>query len=193
MTAVPEDAKSSHSGSMQYFVLQVKTGGEAKFLQLASSVLRQGEGRLLWPRRKLRIRKRGTTRQVETAIFPGYLFLETGELNRETFWSLKRINGFYQFLPDNRNIEPLSGDDRELIRHFLGFGEVLDTSKVYFDENQRIRVVHGALKGLEGSVIKVDRRKRRAKVKLSLYENSFLIDFGFELLEPAEADETGKS
>ena len=68
--------------------------------------------------------------------------------------------------------------------HFsASFGEVLDKSKVQFDENKRIRVVHGALKGLEGKIVKVDRRKQRAKVSLSLYDSAFLIDFGFDLLE----------
>jgi transcriptional antiterminator NusG len=34
--------------------------------------------------------------------------------------------------------------------------------------------------GLEGYIVKVDRRKKRARVKLSLYQNSFAIDFAFE-------------
>jgi len=32
--------------------------------------------------------------------------------------------------------------------------------------------------------VRVDRRKRRARVRLELYENSFLIDFGFEDITP---------
>ena len=67
--------------------------------------------------------------------------------------------------------------------HFLSFGEVLDKSAVYFDINQKIRVMNGPMKGLEGRVIKVDKRKQRAKIRLDLYNNSFCIDFGFELLE----------
>ena len=42
------------------------------------------------------------------------------------------------------------------------------------------------MKGLEGRIIKVDRRKKRAKIKLSLYEESFRVDFGFEILEKVE-------
>ena len=72
-------------------------------------------------------------------------------------------------------------------------GEVVEKSKVYFDENKRIRVTEGALKGLEGHIVKVDKRKRRAKVKLALYDDSFLIDFGFELMEPLEANGKDKS
>ena len=55
-----------------------------------------------------------------------------------------------------------------------------------FDEHNRIRVISGPLKGLEGQIVKVDRRKGRARVKLELYEDSFMIDFGFDSLEKAE-------
>jgi transcriptional antiterminator NusG len=65
------------------------------------------------------------------------------------------------------------------------FGQVIDKSVVYFDTGKRIRVVSGPLKELEGKIVKVDRRKGRAKVKLDMFENEFLIDFGFEALENA--------
>jgi transcription termination/antitermination protein NusG len=43
-------------------------------------------------------------------------------------------------------------------------------------------VINGPLKGLEGKIVKVDKRKGRAKVKLDLYDESFLVDLSFELL-----------
>ena len=177
---------------MQYFVIQVRTGFEDKFTRLALQGIDSDRERLFWPRRRLSIRKRGKRRDVEIAVFPGYVFLEAETLESTTYWTLRRANGFLHFLPDNTRVEPLSGADRDLIRHFLSFGEVLDKSKVQFDENKRIRVIHGALKGLEGRIVKVDRRKQRAKVSLSLYESPFLIDFGFDVLETMDAHE-GKS
>ncbi len=74
--------------------------------------------------------------------------------------------------------------------HFLSFGEVVERSKVCFDENQRIRVLSGPLKDLEGRIVKVNRRKGRAKIKLELYNVNFLIDFGFDVLEayPRQAE-----
>ena len=52
-----------------------------------------------------------------------------------------------------------------------------------FDENRRIRVVSGPLQGLEGRIVKVDRRKGRARVRLDIYADAFEIDLGFEILE----------
>ena len=170
---------------MPYFVIHLKTRSEDEFIARAESMLDDGEARFIWLRRSLRIRKRGEWIETLAPIFPGYLFVEAQEISPELFMKVKRIPGFFRFLQNNENIEPLSEGDKKLISHFLSFGQVVDKSVVYFDAGNRIRVVSGPLKELEGKIIKVDRRKGRAKVKLDMFENSFLIDFGFEVLENA--------
>jgi transcriptional antiterminator NusG len=148
-------------------------------------VFSDGEGRLLWPRRNLRIRRKSRWKDELAPIFPGYVFLETPEVTKELFMKLRRIPGFFRFLQSNQHIVPLSSGDRELLMHFLAFGEIVDKSAVYFDENNRIKVMSGPLLGLEGFIVKVDRRKGRAKVKLDMFKNAFLVDFGFEAIEKA--------
>jgi transcriptional antiterminator NusG len=148
-------------------------------------MLDDGEARFIWLRRSLRIRKRGEWIETLAPIFPGYLFVEAQDISTEFFLKVKRIPGFFRFLLSNENIEPLSEGDKKLLSYFLSFGQVIDKSVVYFDTGKRIRVVSGPLKELEGKIVKVDRRKGRAKVKLDMFENEFLIDFGFEALENA--------
>ena len=113
------------------------------------------------------------------------MFLRAEEADPETAYFLRSLPGFIRFLPGNDRIMPLDARDESLVRHFLSFGEVLQKSVVEFDENKRIRVVSGPLKGLDGKIVKVDRRKKRARVKLELYQEAFEIDFGFEALEPS--------
>ncbi len=73
--------------------------------------------------------------------------------------------------------------DLELVLHFINrAGPIAGISKVYFNENDRIVVVDGPLKDLEGRIVKVDKRKKRAKIKLDLYGDSFAIDLAFEVL-----------
>jgi len=57
---------------------------------------------------------------------------------------------------------------------------------VYFNEDSRIVVVEGPLMGLEGRIVKVDRRKGRAKIMLDLYNDSFSIDLAFEVIGALE-------
>ncbi len=174
---------------MSYFVIQVKTKAEDKYLHLAEKILKirglDDAGDLLLPRRKLKTRKGGVYRDRLLPLYPGYIFYRTDELNTEVFWTLRRVPGFCRYLRYGDKPEPISGEDEKLLLHFLSFGEVVEASKVYFDVDNRIRVLSGPMRGLEGRIVKVDKRKKRAKVRLSLYEDSFLVDFGFELLEQA--------
>ncbi len=184
--------------SMNYYVFQVMTGEEKKFIKLAEynfkaqNITLQNAGRIIWPQRKLTVRKHGKLKETITPIFPGYLFIEKEEIIPDVYWMLKKTPGFVRFLKSNRNIEPICGSDKKLLLHFLSYGEIVEKSKVWFDKNNRIRIVSGPMKGLEGKIIKVDRRKKRAKISLTLYEEAFKVDFGFEILEKVEDYEEDK-
>lgn len=168
---------------MRLFVFQVRTGSEESFLKAACRVFPDSWGVFHWPRRKLRLRRGGRWVDSVASIFPGYLFLETERVIPEHYLRLSGVPGFLRFLASNDNILPLSPEDQEIVRHFLSFGSVVGTSRVLFDEDKRITVLAGPLKGLEGRIVKVDRRKGRAKVRLDMFRDSFLVDFGFENLE----------
>ncbi len=177
---------------VRYYVIQVKTRGEEKYKDLVERTFKTSgldmaeTGRLIWPKRELKIRRKGKTIISLAPIFPGYLFFEAENLENTTYRVLKKQAGFLRFLRNNHDIEPLSGEDERTLLQFLSCGDVVGQSLVFFDENQKIRVISGPMKGLEGRIIKVDKRKKRAKIKLSLYEDAFPVDFGFELLTSSE-------
>ncbi len=167
---------------MNYYVIQVKARREEKYLARARE-LADGGPEFFWPRRELRIRKRGAWRETVAPVFPGYVFLASPDLPVPLYRLLRSIPDFTRFLADNANVTPLSGRDLDLLRHFLHHGEIVKKSLVAFEADQRIRILEGPLKGLEGMIVKVDKRKKRIKVKLELYTDSFSIDFGFESVE----------
>ena len=182
---------------MNYYAVQVRTGKENNFLELARQNIRR-EGfsdevcaNLVWPRRSLRERKKGVVRESLKPLYPGYIFYMGEELPPELHWAIRRTPGFFRFLKDNQNVQPLSGPDREILMHFLRFGEITGRSEVYFDENNRIAVVSGPMSGLEGIIVRVDRRKGRAKIRLSLNNNSMLVDLAFDVIKSAE-EKNGK-
>jgi transcription termination/antitermination protein NusG len=168
---------------MNHYAIHVLTGNEDDYIKKLMPLL-DGK-RVFAPKRMLAIRHHGSTKKRLTAIFPGYVFLECEDLiaDLDTYWAARRTAGFIRFLRDNISPQPLSEQDRDLLLHFMSFGEYADTSKVSFDENDKIVILEGPLKGLEGKIVKVDRRRGRAKVALTLYETGYLIDFGFESVE----------
>jgi transcriptional antiterminator NusG len=174
------------SVALTYYVIQVKTRGEEKYLSLAEQALDPYDIKIIWPRRSLRIRRRGKWLNILSPIFPGYLFLEVETIKPELYWVLKKLPGFFRFLKNNHDIQPLPRTDARILASLLSFGEIVDRSLAVFDEGGRIRVLEGPLKGLEGLIMKVDKRKGRVKVKLDLYDESYHVDFGFSVVEKAE-------
>jgi transcriptional antiterminator NusG len=177
---------------MNYYALQIKTRGEEKYIRLFRALHPEVKIPIHFPQRTLDIRRAGKIIHSKAAIFPGYIFLELDDSEdiRSYHWLFRRTEGFFRFLRSNRDIAPLSGRDLELVLHFiLKVGPLAGKSKVVFDENSRIVVIAGPLSGLEGRIVKVDKRKGRAKIKLDLYDESFTIDLAFEALN--ESAQTG--
>lgn len=169
--------------AVNYYALQVETSGEGEFIQRVRAAVDTEEYTFFYPRRALSIRRRGKTLNVKMPVFPGYVFLSCQGSPNPIRFAIRGVEGFFRFLPDNRKIRPLSDQDLSLLKHFMSFGETADTSMVSFDENDRIVVHSGPLKGYEGYIVKVDKRKRRAKLRLSFCQSSIALDFGFELIE----------
>jgi len=177
---------------MNYYAIQVRTRSENKFIKLFKSKNPHITLPVYFPQRQLDIRKQGKLQSSLSSVFPGYIFIEA-ESDREILacqWEFRRTEGFFRFLKSNQEITPLTDNDLALVLHFIkNNGPIVGRSKVYFNENSKIIVIEGPLKGLEGRIIKVDKRKGRAKINLDLYNDSFTIDLAFEVigsLEPAK-------
>ena len=170
---------------MNYYAIQVRTRSEGKFIKLFFARNPSARAVLHFPMRRVNIRRKGVVRPTMAAIFPGYIFVEAtaSDIVMEQ-WLLRRTEGFFRFLRSNQDVKPLEGRDLELVLHFIKrVGPVAGVSRVRFDENSRIAVMDGPLKGLEGRIVKVDKRKKRARVRLDLYDDSFAIDLAFEVME----------
>jgi len=170
---------------MNYYALQVKTRGEEKFIRLFKALHPKISLPIYFPQRSLDIRRQGRTIKTNSAIFPGYIFIEVENDDDilKYHWEFRRTEGFYRFLRSNQDISPLADKDLELVLHFIKkVGPIAGKSLVTFDEKSRIVVIEGPLAGLEGKIVKVDKRKGRAKIKLDIYGDSFSIDLAFEAL-----------
>ena len=174
---------------MHYYAIQVKTRSEEKYIRLFKALHPEVALPLHFPRRQIDIRRKGIIRKSTSAIFPGYVFIELEEEDDilKYHWSFRRTDGFFRFLRSNQNIIPLADRDLELVLHFIKKAcPVAGKSRAYFNENSRIVITEGPLMGLEGKIVKVDKRKGRAKIKLDLYDDTFSIDIAIEIIGTLE-------
>lgn len=161
---------------MEIFVLHVVTGKEEIICKMIG---REDWGITIhFPKRPLMERKLGKLHKKIQPVFPGYLFLETELLKDQVKSTIMKMAGVFRFLPENTNIQSLNDDDARFLRQLISTGRVgEEVSLVDFDENDRIRILEGPLKGREGQIVSVDRRKKRVRVQLTLFKESSLVDF----------------
>jgi transcriptional antiterminator NusG len=170
---------------MNLFAVQVKTRSEKLFIKRAVLIKMDREvspWRLLFPQRSMNVRKDKSLKRKTCPCFPAMYFWRQANWRRSST-GIYGDRGLLSVSSQNASPKPLEGRDLALIKHFVSFGEVAGPSKVSFDENDRIVVKEGPLKGLEGRIIRVDKRKGRVKVQLDLYDECFPVDLSYELIQ----------
>jgi transcriptional antiterminator NusG len=167
---------------MNWYALYVVTGKEEYTARWLKMFLPDLEVTTLIPMRKLMERSQGSVRQVMRKMFPGYLLVNM-EMTSETYSSIKRIPNVIRVLNSGeRYYTVIPREEINCICQLLSDDGVLDYSKVYF-VNSRVIVKSGPLKGMEGLIKAVDRRKLRAKIAVRFMGEIKKIEVGIEVLE----------
>jgi transcriptional antiterminator NusG len=171
---------------MNYYIIQVATGREQAFIDALQKKAPKlaGAHNFIFLTRELYIRRQGKTLRELQPVFPSYIIMQTKKtVDAQTVKALKELPDFFHFLKSNAEITPLAGNDLAIIRHFLGLGPCIGPSLVCFDQDDRIIVIEGPLKGIEGNIIKVDRRKQRVKIQVEFASGMHTMDLSFEDIE----------
>ncbi|MCK5155761.1 MAG: hypothetical protein KAQ69_04950 [Spirochaetales bacterium] len=174
------------------YLIQVVTGKEKTYISHVNNLAGSKPSfQLVVPKRQLTIRRMGKESQVIKPVFPGYIFLVCDCIEPETRKFLRKMPGFIRYMKnDTGELVPLSAEDRQLLIRLTATGETTKRSVISFDKNNKVIPISGLLKDCEGKIIKVDRRKRRARVKFQLHDKTFLIDFEYEELIKSKKETT---
>jgi len=132
---------------------------------------------------------KGKCHEEMRTYLPGYVFFFTEEVLTD-MRGLFSLDGVLRLLGRREEGYRLRGDDERFARMILESDGVIGILKVY-QAGERIRLTDSVFSGVTGEILRVDRRKGRAQIKVRFDEKEFLIWAGYELLEscPAEPDE----
>jgi transcriptional antiterminator NusG len=167
----------------EIYAAQVLTGQEDKYIKRFRRLRGEFEKiKIYYPKRELEERKGGGTLKKEKGIFTGYIFIQIAEEEIKHYQNIFReTEGFIRFLKSNSDIRPLGGSDREIVCALITFpNAAIGSSAVYFNEKDRIEVVNGGLRGMEGDIVSVNRRKGRARVRFTLFNKDVYVDFSIK-------------
>lgn len=133
------------------------------------------------PKRKMRERKGGIWHDVSHIMFPGYV-LAKGHIGTDEYYGFKNIPGLWRLLLSGGELLPIPEGEIEIFRRLMQEGEVIGPSDLQ-EEGGHVHVVQGPLEGMEGYIVKIDRRKGRAKVKMNFLGEERIVDLSVNLLE----------
>jgi len=163
------------SDSQQWFALQVRTRWES-----STAVLLSGKGyQTFLPTYKVRKRWKGKMREVDAALFPGYVFCN--------FDAQKRLPvlitpGVISVVGQGRIPQPVEHREIEAIQTIVASGLRAEPWP-YLEIGQKIRIEQDVLQGLEGILINF-KGNQRIVVSVSLLRRSVALEIDRNCVTP---------
>ena len=144
------------------------------------------EARAVFPMKQKRVRKAGAWQSHDMPLLPGYVFVYT-DASLQDFrhiLSLPSLAGVAHLLRYND-----MDSDGALVGHDLDFADWLWRQDGRVNvlkavrEGERVLIVDGLFKDLNGLVVKMDRRKQTAKVQLDILGGAKYIWLSFDYIQ----------
>ena len=171
-----------------YYVVQVQSSKEDKIIEeikkhLPEDILIDAFS----PRFLQRKNIKGKWVDVEKPAFPGYIFIETKNI-QEVFRQMYYVEGFARLLGRERNSEnflPLTEHESRMIEVLYGkeYGRTLGISEIKLEEGMKVRVLRGQLFGFEGLIKKVMLHKRLVVITFPFGGKSIEATVGIEIVD----------
>lgn len=122
---------------------------------------------------------KGNTTLERKILFPGYVFIEASPLSN--FASLMPRLCVLYLLSRPETGWRLTGNDEKFARWIMSQDGVIQFSKAY-EEGERIKILSGPLKDLEGYITRVDKRNQNGQVTLTFDNRTIKAWLGFDLV-----------
>ncbi len=127
-----------------------------------------------------RMRRYEGSWHIETReMFPGYVFMETGNIPALSEW-LNQYRRFPDSLAEGSRLRRVEPGEEELLRKLGGEQHHLGMSMGYIQDGIP-HIVHGPLVGMERKIRRIDRHKRLAWIEYPADETKHPFTAGLEI------------
>lgn len=166
--------------SKLWHAIFVMTGDEDNVRSKIAYAFRDKALKAVVPKRLIKERKFGQWKDRIRPLFPGYILIQ-GQINYDDYYILKKVPGILRILKDNEELYRIYPEEIEVISRLMVNGELIGTS-VAFQEGDNVVISEGPLLGLEGLITSINRRKGRARVKLSILGDERTVDLSIKFV-----------
>ena len=133
------------------------------------------------PKLILKERKGGIWYEREKTLLPGYVLIN-GEMNHDKLAMLRDVPDFIKLLKTGDEIRSIPENEIFVLGTLMQDGETIGISDIII-EGDKVAVVDGPLKSLEGIVKSIDKRKGRARIRVSFLGDERLVTVGVNIID----------
>lgn len=176
---------------MSWYAIFVETGKEQEVCKRIQKEISctwlEGYYHLLVPQKKIIERRNGIPKEVHRIIFPGYILLETDYIN-DLYYKTLKLDHLYRYLRCNGSFEEIRLEEISNIVYMANEEGIIGISDIFIDSDV-VKVIKGPLCNYIGSIVKIDKHKRRAKILFKFSGRDHLIDISVNILQKVNKDE----
>ncbi len=163
-----------------WYAIFVKTG-EENLVKERLDYRFKGNPAVMIPKKIIKERKNGKWYRRVRNLFPGYIFIH-GVLDEKNYKNLWQVPGLFKLLCTDREPVQIPPYEIEIFSHLFDKEDVIEESDIYM-EGDEVSIINGPLTALKGKIIKVDKRKGRARVLLNFLGEERIIDLGVNIIQ----------
>ncbi len=163
---------------MRSWCIFCKTGSEKGVAQCLAAL--DNKYKVIAPVRVLQEKRKGKWVDREQILFPGYIFLYAKE--EIEYELIKKVPGFYKILGNDMEFRELQGPDYEYSMWIYRHRGHIKPSKV-LTIGRTVKVIEGPLSDTFGTIVKLDKHKRRIWVEFEFAGQSRLVSLSAECVE----------
>ena len=165
------------------YCMLCRTGAEKS---VANNITKRYPGWIaIAPVKIQQVKRQGQWVNDEVILLPGYIFLYSDDdlpINLRS-----HVNHLYRALEYGKGLRRLTGTDAEYAAWIYRHQGAIGSSKVIAEEGQAIQVIDGPLLDCQGTIIKLDKHKRRAMVEFSFDGQKRVVSISVECVLPMES------
>ena len=166
---------------LNWYALQTMSGYE-KGLFSKLQVLYGDFFRIYLPQREVIHKIKGMEHKIQIPLFPGYLFVH--EKIDDLMMALDVCSVEKYSKPVSADGKYLKVCEQEMMLLFGMGGEdgVITISKGVVKPNSQVKIISGPLKNFSGKILFVNKRKKKAKVRIEMMNRVVDVSLGLELV-----------
>jgi transcriptional antiterminator NusG len=132
------------------------------------------EVNVLIPTQKLSFIKNGKVKQKENLLYPGYIFVETGSIDKILHF-VKVINGMTSVLKDPQG-NPIVLRNSEIERMTGEIENRKSFDKGLYAIGEEVSVINGPFASFRGKIQTLDYEKDKVKIEVSIFGRATIVD-----------------